>query len=146
MQERQRVEVDLEVSSVPLESVPYVWSAQIDMIERGLEKGQADWATSTELLAQILKGESHLWVVHEGEEVVAVVVTEVRANRHMTKVFVQLIAGTRLDEWSDQVITLLHDFMELIGADCIEASCRPGLAKFLKGKGWSQKAIIMELK
>lgn len=134
------------MSSVPTESVPYVWESQIQMIERGMSKGQGDWGSSADMLARILRGDSHLWVVHQGDEVIAVVVTCARSNIHMTKLFVELVAGSRLDEWVDQVITLLRDLMELIGADCIETSCRPGLAKLLKGKGWSQKAIIMELK
>jgi hypothetical protein len=145
MQERLTVSDEIKVSSVPMDQVLYVWSSQIDMIERGMSRGQADWGSAEDLLDQVLRGSSQLWVVHRGEEVLAVVVFCVRSNEFMTKLFIQLLAGRDMPSWIN-FQSMLQDFAELIGADCIEASCRPGLAKFLKNHGWKQKAIIMELK
>lgn len=110
-----------------------------------MTKGQADWGSTQELLDQILEEKSQLWAVHRGDEVLAVVVTCVTANENMTKMFIQLIAGAGMVDWMQHQIKL-QEFADYIGVECIEASCRPGLAKFLKGFGWSQKAIIMELK
>lgn len=132
------------MSSVPLPEVPYVWSSQIEMIERAMSKGQADWGTPQDILRRVLSGKSHLWVIHRGQEILGVVVFCVRANDLMTKMIIEVLAGQDLELWIDQQQILL-DFAEIVGVDCIEASCRPGLAKFLKGHGWKQKAIIMEL-
>lgn len=146
MQEKLKVEDDLELSSVPAETVPYVWSSQIEMIERGISKGQGDWGSAEEMLDQILKQEARLLVVHRGDDIIAIVVVSARANKHMMKIFVQLTAGRDIKQWVDIVNEKLLELKDLMGANCIEASCRPGLAKFLKGKGWSQKATIMELR
>jgi hypothetical protein len=140
VQERQ-----IEISSVPQEMVIPVWQSQIDMIERGLSKGQGDWMSSSRLLERVLLGKSHLWAIHENQEVIALVIFAVRSNELMTKIIVELLAGQEMPLWSEKVQELLLDFKDIIGADCIDASCRPGLAKYLSKSGWSKKAIIMEL-
>jgi hypothetical protein len=115
------------------------------MIERGLSKGQGDWMSSSRLLERVLLGKSHLWAIHENQEVIALVIFAVRSNELMTKIIVELLAGQEMPLWSEKVQELLLDFKDIIGADCIDASCRPGLAKYLSKSGWSKKAIIMEL-
>ena len=146
-QERLKVGDEVKLSHVPLDEVPYVWQSQLDMIEKAMTKGQGDWATSGELLEDVYDQRSQLWALHRDEEILGVIVTTVRANQLMTKVFIQLLAGSSMSEWDwlENQETFLK-FADYIGADCIEASCRSGLAKFLKHKGWSQKAVIMELK
>jgi hypothetical protein len=134
-----------KLSYVPLDQVQYVWSSQLEMVEKAMAKGQADWGSAADLLSAILKEKSLLWAVHQGDDILAVVVTCVDANKHMRKMFVQLLAGDGMEHWIEHQQTLL-EFADYAGVECIEASCRPGLAKFLKGHGWSQKAIIMELR
>ena len=136
----------VEVSSVPPEMVDYVWSSQLPMIEKALSHGQGDASTSDNVLAEIRSGKNQLWVVHRDMDVIAVIVLSVRSTAVATKVFVELIAGRDITDWSDQVQELLLDFRDLVGADCVEASCRAGLAKYLGSRGWSKKATIMELK
>ena len=136
----------LEVSYVPLDSVERVWQSQIEMIERAMSKGQGDWASSEEMLESLLEAKGQLWAIHRSGDVVAVVVISVSCNKHMTKLFVRLVAGSGISEWVGMVVENLLRMKETVGADCIEASCRPGLAKYLRSIGWSQKAIIVELK
>jgi len=138
-------EVPIEVSSVPKDMVWHVWKSQLDMIEGALSHGQGDSASAHNVLAEIYSGRNILWVVHRGEDIIAVVVLSVKSTSTLKKLFVELIAGKDLPSWSGEVQQLLIDFKDIIGADCIEASCRPGLAKYLGKSGWSQKAIIMEL-
>lgn len=145
MQEKLKVEDDATFSPVPLELVDYVWSSQIDAIERGMTKGIADWGTTEWLLGRIKDEFSLLWAVHRGEEIIGIVVTCVESNDLMKKLFVQLLAGENMHEWNwDYNLQVFRKYAEYVGADCIEAACRPGLARFLKNKGWSQKAIVME--
>lgn len=146
MQERQRVEADVIISPVPLEAVDYVWESQAHMVKRGMRMGVADWGTADWLLGRIKNELSLLWAVHRGEEVMGIIVTTVESNDLMKKLFVQLLAGKNMDEWNWEHNTqVFRKYVEYVGADCVEAACRPGMARFLKNKGWSQKAIIMEL-
>ena len=136
----------LEVSAVPAESVPVVWSHHVEMIRKGLSKGQGDGTTEQEMLDEILNGYMQMWAVHSDDDVVAIVVVSIRDFTKTKKVMVNLIAGGELPLWTDDVQSVLLNLKDKIGADCIEASCRLGLAKYLSGKGWTKKAVIMELK
>ncbi len=135
----------LSVSEVPIDSVESVWISQLKMINSGLRRGQGDATSANEMLASIKNGKMSLWVVHDGDQVVAVVVVSVLRTPTITKLMVHLIAGSRLGDWADLLQEKLLQCKDLVEADCIEASCRLGLAKYLTKKGWSKKAIIMEL-
>lgn len=98
------------------------------------------------MLGGILQRKSQLWAVHDDSGIHAVVVVSAPVHVTMTKVFVQLIAGKDIDRWADMVETRLEELRELVQAELIEASCRPGLARYLQRRGWKQKAIVMERK
>lgn len=116
------------------------------MIERALSHGQGDGTSWEHMLAAILMQKMTLWVIHEGDDIVACVVLSVNEHAKGKKVFVQLTAGRDLDRWIDQIEGLLRDYRDLVGAMTIEASCRKGLARRLSRRGWGKKAVIMELK
>lgn len=116
------------------------------MIERGLGQGQGD-ATSPELmLAAIQAGTMSLWAVHEGDEIQAGIVLSVLENPKGKKLYVELLAGTGMDEWVGDLEKTVLEAKALTGAMCVEASCRKGLARYLKRRGWNQKAVVMELR
>lgn len=116
------------------------------MAERGLRHGQGDGTSAAQMLASLYRGESQLWVVHDGPDVKAGVVVSVTEHLAGRKVFVDLLAGEGMAEWVDMVERALCDYRDLVGAKCVEASCRKGLAKRLGSRGWKSKAVIMELK
>ena len=115
------------------------------MVERGLRRGQGDGTSAEELYAAIQAGEMSLWAVHAGEDVQAVVVLSVIPIPGGKKLFVQLLAGSNMDEWADELEKVIADCRDILGATCVEASCRPGLARYLGRRGWRRKAEIMEL-
>ena len=133
------------VSSVPADQVEYVWSVLRSEIESALSKGQGDGTTVSHMLAKILTGDMQMWAMHDEEKIHACIVVSLRKTDTMTKVFVELLAGKDMDWWGDEIEQLLHDFKDLVGATCVESSCRLGLAKYLQKRGWRKKAVIMEL-
>lgn len=116
------------------------------MIERALSHGEGDSTTSAHLLAAVLTGDLQLWVVHDGPEIVAGLVVAVYIHPGKRTVWVELCAGRDLDRWIADIERLLRDFRDIVGADTVEASCRPGLAHRLGKRGWSRKAIRLELR
>lgn len=134
----------VEVSVVTPDVLDYVWQKILPQVRKGLSKGQGDGTTPEAMLYAIAKGEMQLWVAHRGDDILAGVVISV--NRHVTgtKLFVQLAAGREMGSWLPQIIAALKRYKNDIGAMCIEASCRPGMAKALREQGWSRKAIVME--
>lgn len=121
-----------------------VWPAIEPMIARALRHGQGDNTTPEYVLAAILQGNCMLWIAHEGSDIFGCCVFRIQEHDVCRKIWIDFVAGRDLNRWYHQVHELLLDYVELIGAKCIEGSCRPGMAKFLKKMGAKQKAIIME--
>lgn len=114
-------------------------------IEKALSTGQGDGTTASHMMARVMTGDLKMWVMVDGGEIIACVVLSVRKTDTMTKLFIELVAGRDSELWNDALEQLVLDFKDLVGATCIEASCRLGLAKYLHKRGWRKKAVIMEL-
>lgn len=132
------------ISQVAPEQLDLVWPHFLPLVKRGLRHGQGDSMAPCHILKGIQSGEMNLWIAHQGENLQAGLIYMV--NQFPTKkvVFVVMLVGDRMEEWVEEMETMLIQYKESIGADCIEASCRKGLAKKLMERGWKQKAIIME--
>lgn len=125
-----------------------VWPKVEPQIARALSHGQGDQTNTSVFYSQIMRGAMQLWVMIDDEEIIASCVLSVIDYPDTKKLWVETLSGDGFDEWGDELEELLLDYMNIMGADCIEASCRPGLAKNLQRRrtGWRKKAIIMELK
>lgn len=134
----------LEVSSVAPEIAPGIWGKFRPLIERALSRG-AGCTTPEHMLAAILSGDMNLWAVHEGADIIALVVVSVRTTSTKKYVCVELVAGRDLDRWIGRLEGLWREFRDLTGADTIQASCRAGIARRLKRRGWRTRAQLMEL-
>lgn len=132
------------ISQVPPHLVDDVFDKMAGPIKKGLSRGQGDGTTEIEMRLAIKAGEMKMWAVHNDEQVSAAMVLSVTQHSTGRKMFVELLAGTGIDEWAADLEALLMDYQKLVGAMCIEASCRRGLAKYLGKRGWRTKAIIME--
>jgi len=136
MQERPNV------AEVPIGSVRIVWDTLLPEIEKAISSGQGDGTTTEQMLLNVLSGKLKMWVIGDIE---ACVLFSVRKHVTGLKLFIDLIAGKNMDSWANELQSLLLDYKDLVGARCIEASCRPGLSKKLLKLGWSRKAVVMEL-
>ena len=136
---------ELEFASVPPDQVELVWPTLGPIIERTFIRAEGDAGGATEMLRKILSGEWKLWAIVRNGETQAGLVFSVQQAGFDRKVWVHMLAGVNMQEWAVELQQLLLDFRVLVGASSIKASCRPGLAKFLKSLGWKRKAILMEL-
>lgn len=132
------------VSAVRPEDAMSVLSAVGPQVKDALSRGQADAVTPQEALSAISEGRTQLWAVHDGEGVHAAVGVSVDQYSACRKVWVSLLAGRRMFEWADLVEQALQKCLQVTNSDCIEASCRPDLARYLERRGWKVKAVIME--
>jgi hypothetical protein len=135
----------LEFASVPPDQVQLVWPTLGPIIERTFVRAEGDAGAAREMLQKILAGEWKLWAIVRDGETQAGLVFSVQQAGLDRKVWVHMLAGVNMHEWAAELQQLLLDFRVLVGASSIKASCRPGLARFLKSLGWKRKAILMEL-
>lgn len=142
---------DVEFSKVEPTTVAYIWPHVVPMIERGLRHGQGDATTSDMLRHRVTSGQMLMWAFHRGgdirvENILGVIILSVHQHATGKKLFVEMLAGRDYKAWQDELTQLLLDFRDIVGATCIEASCRKGLIKPLSELGWRQKSVIMELR
>ena len=140
-------EDSLDVSQVTGEQINEHWELFAPWIQRALNQGQGDGLPADELRPDLVAGTRQLWAIHDQDEIRAVAVISVAQAPHIGhKVVVDTLSGDGIDEWIGVLVEALKELQEIMGAHCIEASCRPGLGRYMKRLGWSHKATIMELK
>lgn len=132
------------ISAVPASLVDDIFDRLQSQVTKALSHGQADGTTEIEMRLAVKAGQMQMWAMHDDEQVYAAMVLSVTQHSTGRKIFVELLAGKNIDDWVADLEALLVDYKELVGAMCIESSCRVGLAKYLKGRGWKTKAVIME--
>jgi len=132
------------VEAVPSNAIDDVWPHVLPMVERGLRHGEGDTITSEHVRQSILAGEMHAWAVRDAEGIAAVLIFRVRMDAAGRSLFVVMLAGRDMSEWIDELEEMLMDYRDIIGARCIRASCRLGLARKLAERGWAKKSVIME--
>lgn len=134
----------LTVEAVSPEDAPEVLVLYGEELKKALESGQGDATNGREMLDMINAGTAQVWAAHDGGNVKGVCVVSV--NQYVTgrKVYVHFLAGKGMDDWADVMEAALIECREQADAMCVEGSCRPGLAKRLKRRGWKMKAVIME--
>jgi hypothetical protein len=136
-----------EVRQVSEAAIPGVFRSQLPALQRAMRHGAGDALRLEDMLKDVLMGKSSLWAVLEGDspQPVAFLVLSVHQYPAKRTLFIEALAGSRMDEWIDVVEPLLRDAKLLLGVDTVEASCRLGLAKRLaKRAGWRRKAVLME--
>lgn len=135
---KQKVHIEV----VRPHQVDVVWPLIEEWVERGLRHGQGDESTPEQLKNTVVTGDNLLWIAVIGDRLQAALFVAVQ-DTNVRKLFVDMLVGENMDTWIDAMQSKLVTFKDLMGATCIESSCRPGLAKYLRKLGWKPKATIM---
>lgn len=136
--------MEYEISSVSPAHVDLVWPEVAPLAERGLRQIRDDALTADGIRSAIVEGRYLLWVVHQGEEVIGVLVLNILQRRSGLVLFVVMVAGREFQKWAPKAQSLLRDFMDLTGAVKIESHSRPGMEAWMRELGWRKRAVIME--
>lgn len=136
-----------DVSQVTGEQINEHWELFAPLIQKALNQGQGDGMPADEFRPQLVSGAKQLWAIHNQDEIraVAVISVDERVGAGY-KIIVETLGGEGIDDWIGVLVERLQELKEIMGAYCIEASCRPGLARYMKRLGWSHKATIMEIR
>lgn len=116
--------------------------------DAGLDRQLEDWIrsgiarddryTPEEVISGIGSGRFQLFRYPQG-----VVITQITSHRRL---LVFLISGSELDNWKEEATEDLRAYAMSFGLEAVEAYCRPGLEKMLKGLGWEKEQVVLRLK
>jgi len=106
-----------------------------------------------DLIAQGLRGDTRYTVddIVEGlrngtlqlfEEPEGIIITQVMELRDR-RLLVFIMAGQNFKLWKEKMLKRLVDFATEQECICIEAFCRPGLARLLQQEKWDLKQVLM---
>ena len=79
-----------------------------------------------DILAQIIQGKQQAWLVREGREILAVIVTQIDQFPRRRGLTVFFLAGTRMVEWFDRAETIITEYASRMGCDHFQTSGRRG--------------------
>lgn len=130
------------ISVVTPESLALVWQKMQPKIALALQSGAGEHYTQEYYYDQVNNGVMQMWVLHD-DDVIACGILSVNEFPASKVLFIELLAGERLDEWLEEIEPLLKKYAAQIGATTIEALCRPGLVKKLSR--WRNVATLMRL-
>lgn len=135
---------DLQVSRVDPDQAAGVLTQVGPQLARAMRGYMDEDGVLDQLAATLATGRQLLWAVHDGAEIIAVIVIEVIDDPARRVLRVVGAAGSRFHDWIDQVEVLLQDYKQLVGAAAVEAEVRDGLTRWLGNRGWRRTATIME--
>lgn len=114
---------------VPRANVDQVWPGVANMIDEAYKF--ADEIMPHDMLDQLRSGHRQLWVVWNGEAVVAAVMTRIIQLRSCRAVQVTAAGGSELGAWKD-LITLIEDYARAEGCRKVTIEGRPGWERTFK--------------
>jgi hypothetical protein len=132
----------MPVSLITPDIIPKIWGGFLVQIDKALALGVGDHYSADYYYEEVISGRMQMWAYHDGGLIAIGIISVIDYPKHKT-VFIELLAGEKLDEWLGIVEPLLQEYASQIGATTIEASCRPGLVKKLTK--WRPIATLMRL-
>jgi hypothetical protein len=134
----------LKVSAVPKETVRYIWKD----VERVLKKS-VDTATGKVNLIDVLHGILNdtyvLWVVFDGEEVIAAITTRIIQYPQRRSMALDWVGGSKMKEWQDMAIEKITDFAMLNNCQHLEGYGRKAWGRALKKHGFYPEYIAYRM-
>ena len=135
--------MDRKILMVPKNGIDRVYDISARHIERAMKYGGGElWPEDVK--EHLLEGRKQLWIVVEGNIVIASIVTEIATYPRKKVVRILMIGGDRLTEWGRDLHATLEKWAKRIGANSIEIIGRKGWERLMKEFGY--KAAYTYLK
>ena len=123
------------------EHIPIVWPTAMPLLINPIDRSGGRLSVDS-VYSWLMAGKFHLWVVREGNETLAVLVTEIRNYPTGLRVFnVMLLGGSLRDRWLG-LWPEMADWARKQGCTKAEMAGRKGWSRVLKD--WKWHMIDME--
>lgn len=137
---------EFHVRQIPPSLVDRFWQYAEPYIKRALDHTSGEWSPD-DLKMFVKDNMIQLWLVSEGDRVVAAITTELVNYPNRKHCRVITLAGSKAPEWTPHVDTILCDFARAEGCNGMEAFVRKGYVPVLAKFGYQPKytVIVKEL-
>jgi len=98
---------------------------------------------SDDLLRLGQEGRMYILIVSDGKDPVMAVAFEFVHYPRLTVLNIAALAGRRMEKVMRELWPTFRRFAQLAGADCIQASCAPGMARMLARYGFGEVYQVM---
>lgn len=116
--------------AIPVDWVDRFWQFAEPYVKRALDHTSGE--VSPEGVRRLCKDRVlQLWLVSEGDRIVAAVTTEIVQYPERRHLRVVTLAGSKAPEWTGLVDTILANFAKAEGCDAVEALVRKGYVPVL---------------
>jgi len=113
------------------------------LFDRCVKRAVRGEFSSEDLLRLTQEGRMHIGIVSDGENPVMAVAFEFVHYPQLTVLNIAALAGSRMGKIMREFWPTFQRFARLAGADCIQASCAPGMARMLGRYGFGEVYQVM---
>lgn len=132
------------VTIVPQEAIDFMWPQCEPHLSRAVERASEMFDVSDIYLGAKM-GYYGLWVVMEGEQVIASYSTRMVSYPKRKALVIDFMGGDRLNEWLPQMVEVTGDFAKLNGCSNLEAYGRHGWKRPLAKLNWTADTVCYNL-
>lgn len=132
-------------SMVPQQFVGPIWSQVEPLLDKLIAKSNERFK-GIDILHDLLINKQQLWIVWDEEQdfkIIAMLTTEIFEYPRKRNLVAQNCAGSRLDEWFDDIYKSIESFAKTISCDGVEIIGRKGWVPSFKKKGWKEEFVIL---
>lgn len=134
------------VRGIPAAMVDRFWTLAEPYIKRALDHTRGEFAPE-DIKAYCKDRIIQLWLVSEGERIIAAATTEIVTYPQKKHCRVVTLAGSRAVEWTPLLDVVLTEWAKEQGCDAMEAFVRKGYVSVLANYGYKHmySAVFKEL-
>lgn len=131
----QRPDAQYHFRAIPPEWIDRFWPFAEPYIKRALDHTSGEFVPAD--LKSLCKDRIvQLWLVSEGDRIIAAVTTEIVVYPNRRHLRVITLSGSKAPEWTPLVDTILTDWAKTEGCDAMEAFVRKGYIPVLAQYGF----------
>jgi hypothetical protein len=135
-------EAQFHVRLIPPELIARFWPFAEPFIKRALDHTSGEWGVQ-DLRKFCEENKLQLWLVAEGDRVVAALTTELVNYPHRKHCRIVTLAGAKAPLWTPVADTIVSNWALAQGCDALEAFVRKGYVPVLAKYGFQHKYSVI---
>lgn len=133
---------DVRVQGVPADDARLWWPQVGQWCENALVYA-GGMLNLKDIQKAVAERDMQMWLIHEGEELRAVCITQIHAFPRAKALEVIILGGSGMDRWLQELLDVLEKFAAAHGCKAVNAYGRRGWIKVLRPWEWCELAVVI---